>query len=65
MKDNNSKHKSEIYIDDYIKKIQSLEYPVYSLDLNPIENVWANIKYKLGGNVNKKIQSFKLRIEEY
>ena len=38
---------------------------LYSLDLNPIENVWANIKFKLGGNAYKKIQSLKSDIEEY
>ena len=35
-------------------KIQLLELPAYSPNLNPIENVWANIKYKLEGNVYKK-----------
>ena len=28
-------------------------------DLNSTENVWSNIKYKLGGNADKKIQSLK------
>ena len=36
-------------LDYYIEnKIQLLEQPAYSPDLNPIENVWANINYKLG-----------------
>ena len=48
----------DYYIED---KIQLLEYR----DLNPIENVMANIKYKLGGNAYKKIQSLKSDIEEY
>ena len=64
--DNDSKHKSEMSLDYYIvNKIKLLECPAYSSDLNPIENVWANIKYKLGGNVYKKIQSLKSDIEEY
>ena len=64
--DNDSKHKSEMSLDYYIEnKIQLFQLPAYSPDLNPIENFWANIKYKLGGNVYKKIQSLKLDIEEY
>ena len=46
-------------------KIQMLEWPAYSPYLNPTENVWANIKCKLGSNAYKKIQSLKLDIEEY
>ena len=53
--DNDSKHKSKMSLDYYIEnKIQLLAWWAYSPDLNPIENVWANIKYKLGGNVYKK-----------
>ena len=64
--DNNSKRKSVVSLDYYIEnKIQLLEWPEISLDLNPIENVWANIKNKLGGNAYKKIQSLKSDIEEY
>ena len=49
--DNDSKHKSEVSLDYYTEnKIQLFEWPAYSPDLNPIENVWANIKYKLAGN---------------
>ena len=48
MCDKDSKHKSELSVDYYIEnKIKLLKWPVYSRDLNPIENVWANIKYKL------------------
>ena len=63
---NDSKHKSEMSSDYYIEnKIQLLDWLVYSPDLNPIENVWANIKYKLKNNVYKKIHSLKSDIEEY
>ena len=64
--DNDSKHKSEMFLDYYIEnKIQLLEWSLYSPDLNPIENFWTNIKYKLGDNEYKKIQSLKSDIEEY
>ena len=52
----------DFYTED---KIQLLEWPAYSSDLNHIENVWANIKYKLGANAYKKIKSLKSDIEEY
>ena len=53
-------------LDYYIEnKIQLLEWPVYSPGLNPIENVWDNIKYKFGANVYKQIQSLNSDIEEY
>ena len=64
--DNYLKHKSEISSDYYIEnKIQLLKWLAYNLDLNPIENVWTNIKYKLRDNVYKKIHSLKSDIEEY
>ena len=45
--DNDSKHKSEVSLDYYIEnKIQLLEWPAFNPDLNPFENVCANIKYK-------------------
>ena len=52
--------------DYYIEsKIQFLEWPACNPDLNPIENIWANIKYKLGGITYIKLQSLKSDIEEY
>ena len=35
-------------------KIQWLEKLKYYSDLNSIENLWAIIKYKLGGNAYKR-----------
>ena len=53
--DNDRKYKSEMSRDYYIEnKVQLLEWPAFSPDLNPIEHFWANIKYKLGSNVYKK-----------
>ena len=45
-------------------KIQLLEWPAYSPDLNLNKNVWDNIKYKFGCNAVKKIQSLRSNIEE-
>ena len=56
--DNDSKHRSGMSLDYYIQNdISLLEWPAYSPDLNPIENIWANIKNKIGARVynNKDI----------
>ena len=34
-------------------KLQLLKWLAFSPDLNPIQNVWPNIKYKSGGNSYK------------
>jgi len=43
--DNDPKHKSNL-VKDWIfsKGIQCIDWPPYSPDLNPIENLWADIK---------------------
>ena len=47
--DKDSKHRSGMSLDYYIQNdIKLLELPAYSPDLNQIENIWANIKNKLG-----------------
>ena len=64
--DNDSKHRSGLSLDYYImNNIRLIEWPAYSPDLNPIENVWANIKYKLGGQVYSKMEELKKDIEYY
>ena len=50
--DNDSKHRSGMSLDYYIQNdIRLLEWPAYSPDHNPIENIWANINNKLGARV--------------
>ena len=64
--DNDSKHRSGLSLDYYImNNIILIEWPAYRPDLNPIENVWANIKYKLGGQVYSKMEELKKDIEYY
>ena len=64
--DNDSKHRSEIFLDYYIQNdIKLLEWPAYNPDLNPIENIWANIKNKLGARVYNNKDTLETDIKYY
>ena len=64
--DNDSKDKSELSLDYSIhKRIQLFERPAYCPDLNPIENVWVNIKNKFGSQVYCIIEYLKDDIKTY
>ena len=63
--DNDSKHKSKNSLCFYIKnKIKLMKWPAYSPDLNPIENIWGNIKHYLGSRTFSSISSLKKEIED-
>ena len=40
----------------YENNIKIIDWPPYSLDINPIKNIWANMKRKIAG---KKIYNYK------
>ena len=62
--DNDSKHKSLESLRFCIKnKIKLIKWAAYSLDLNPIENIWGNIKYYLGSRTFSNMKSLWKEIE--
>ena len=64
--DNDSKHRSGMSWDYYIQNdIKLLEWPAYSPDLNLIENIWANIKKKLGAIVYNNKDTLEADIKYY
>ena len=60
------KHRFGMSLDYYIQNdIKLLEWPAYSSDLNQIENIWANIKNKLGAKVYNNKDNLEADIKYY
>ena len=61
--DNDPKHTSRI-VQDWIKGkgIDVLDWPPYSPDLNPIENLWADVKRRAEAYNPKNVEELKMAL---
>ena len=63
--DNDLKHKSKLALEFYSKnKLDRLEWPPYSPDLNPIENVWGIVKQQVNKCDLSKISEVIAKVKE-
>lgn len=62
--DNDPKHKSKL-VQQWINKngIDCLEWPPYSPDLNPIENLWAHVKRRVEAKNSKTLDELRRALE--
>jgi len=49
LQDNHPSH-NDVKILDSHPKIELLQFPTYSLDLIPVENLWSTLKYRVACN---------------
>ena len=63
--DNDPKHNSKLAFEIYSKnKLDRLEWPPYSPDLNPIENVWGILKQQVNKCDLSKISEVIAKVKE-
>ena len=63
--DNNPKHKNKLALEFYSKnKLDRLEWPLYSHDLNLIENVWGIVKLQVNKYDLSKISEVIAKVKE-
>ena len=66
MQDNDPKHKAKKtmeYLDDNF--METLLWPSYSPDVNPIENIWSWLKGKVSKEMPQNLDDLKKKIKKY